>query len=62
MSEEERSAYHQEADHLKTLHSIQHPGYKFQPKQASYSLSTIFAAENHFRNYTGFFSKIFIKI
>ena len=35
MSVEERLAMHKEAQHLKALHRIQHPGYKFQPKQAS---------------------------
>ena len=32
MSEEEKSHFYKEAEHLKNLHKIQHPDYKYAPK------------------------------
>ena len=32
LTEEERSKFHKEAEHLKALHKIQHPDYKYAPK------------------------------
>ena len=32
MSGEEKSVYYNEAEHLKNLHKIQHPDYKYTPK------------------------------
>ena len=32
MTEEGRSKYYKEAEHLKTLHKLQHPDYKYSPK------------------------------
>ena len=32
MSDEERSQFYKEAEHLKSLHKIQHPDYKYAPK------------------------------
>merc|ERR1719402_774384 len=32
MSVEDRAQYYKDAEHLKTLHKIQHPEYKYKPK------------------------------
>ena len=32
MSEGDRSQFYKEAEHLKSLHRLQHPDYKFSPK------------------------------
>ena len=32
MTDEKRSKYYKEADHLRALHRIQHPDYKYSPK------------------------------